>query len=150
MNRGIYFNSFNRYIYVAWVFDQSVMELDENLTLNRILPTDYKPSFITGYNGQMVVGDNDNGNVYFYQNYSITQTISTLCIDRVSSILFDAYNHMLVLCENNNYLYIHHLNGSFTGISISTCFFSFSINFDSKDRLVVTCMNQINIYYWNW
>jgi hypothetical protein len=95
----------------------------------------------------MVVGDNDNGTVYFYQNYLIVQTISTQCTGRVSSILFDSYNHMLVLCESNNYLFIYDLFGTFTGISFSTCFKPASMNFDLKGRLVITCMNQIDIYY---
>jgi hypothetical protein len=78
------------------MFSRYIIELDENLTTIRMLTTVYQPWFITGYNGQMVFGDNDNGTVYFYQNYLIVQTISTHCTGRVSSILFDSYNHMLV------------------------------------------------------
>jgi hypothetical protein len=147
INRGIYYNSFNRFIYAACMFSRYIIELDENLTTIRMLTTVYQPWFITGYNGQMVVGDNDNGTVYFYQNDLIVQTISTQCTGRVSSILFDSYNHMLVLCESNNYLFIYDLFGTFTGISFSTCFKPASMNFDLKGRLVITCMNQIDIYY---
>ncbi len=61
----------------------------------------------------MVVGDNNTGKVYFYHNNEINQTISTQCNGRVSSVLFDVYNHMLVLCETNGYLYNYHLNELF-------------------------------------
>ena len=75
--------------------------------------------FITGYADKLVVGDNVDGKVYFYQNNSMIQSISTQCIARVSSVLFDDYNHILVLCETSSIIY--HLNGSFTGMSFYTC-----------------------------
>jgi hypothetical protein len=144
MSRGIYFN---RIVYVACSGALKIKKFDENLISNGLLQPVYQPWFITGYNSQMVVGGNNNGSVYFYQNNAINKTISTKCTGRVSSILFDTYNHMLVLCETNNYLYIYDSYGTFTGISISTCNKPTSMNFDSKDRLVITCNNQIDIYY---
>jgi hypothetical protein len=146
-NRGIYYNALNKMIYVVSQTLQNILVLDENLNLNSNLTTVYQPWLITMYNGEMVVGDNNNGNVYFYQNYLLVQNISTQCTGRVSSILFDTYNHMLVLCESNNYLYIHHLNGTFTGISNSTCNKPTFMNFDSKDRLIAVCRTEIYIYY---
>ena len=145
--RGIYYNPVNQLIYVASHSSRKIHIFDTTLNLINSSSTANSPWFITAYNGQIVAGDNDNGKVYFYQNFIITKTISTQCTARVSSILFDTYNQMLVLCESNNYLYIYDLFGTFTGISISTCFKPASMNFDSKGRLVITCMNQIDIYY---
>ena len=146
--RGIYYNPVNQLIYVASHSSKKIHIFDTNLNLISSSRTANSPWFITANNSLIVAGDNDNGNVYFYQtNFTITKTISTQCIGRVSSILFDTYNHMLVLCESNNYLYIYDLFGTFTGISISTCFKPASMNFDTKGRLVITCMNQIDIYY---
>ena len=105
---------------------------------------------MTGYNGMMIVADLNNQNVYFYQNNSIIQTVTTQCSGRVNSILFDNYNHMLVLCDTSRFMYVHHLNGSYAGLSISTCIRSSNrwfLNFDSKDCLVITCDSQIEIYY---
>jgi DNA-binding beta-propeller fold protein YncE len=145
--RGIYYNPVNQLIYVASHLSQKIHIFDTNLNLINSSSTANSPWFITAYNGQIVAGDNDNGKVYFYQNFLITKTISTQCNRRVSSILFDTNNNMLVLCESNNYLYIYDLNGSFTRKSILTCNKPASMNFDSKDRLVITCMNQIDIFY---
>ncbi len=147
MSRGIYLDSANRIIYVACSGAFKIKQFDENLNPKGLFRTDHFSWSITGYDGQIVAGDNGNGKVYFYQNFKITKTISTQCTGRVSSILFDTYNQMLVLCESNNYLYIYDLNGIYTGISISSCDKPASINFDSKDRLVITCRNQIDIYY---
>ncbi len=147
MSRGIYLNSANRIFYVACSGAFKIKQFDENLYPKGLFRTDHFSWSITGYDGQIVIGDNVNGNVYFYQNFKIIKTISTRCTGHVSSILFDTYNQMLVLCESNNYLYIYDLNGIYTGISISTCDKPASINFDLKNRLVITCRNQIDIYY---
>jgi hypothetical protein len=89
LNRGIFFNLFNRFIYAAC--SKKIIQFDENLNQTPIFVTVYQTRFITGYNDQMIVGDNDNGKVYFYQNNAITKTISTKYTVRVSSILYSLY-----------------------------------------------------------
>ncbi len=96
------------------------------------------PGFLNGYNDKLVVGDDLDGKIYFYQNDSMIQSISTQCTARVSSVLFDDFNHMLVLCETTSRAFIYHLNGSFTGISFYTCQHPTFLNFDSQNRLVFT------------
>ena len=96
----------------------------------------------------MIITDkSSSGNIYFYQNNVIIRTITTLCGSSVSSILFDYFDHMIVLCKSDIYLY--HTNGTYTGIHklINVCTGSVYINFDSKNRLVVTCSGEINLYY---
>jgi hypothetical protein len=117
--------------------------------LNNTIRTNQSPWFLTGYNDNLVVGDNNDGKVYFYKNNSMIQNITTHCIARVSSVLFDDYNHMLVLCESSSRAFIYHLNGSFTGISFYTCNQPTFLNFDSKSRLVIICKYQIDIYFYD-
>ncbi len=114
------------------------------MNLNNTLNTAYIPFFITGYKDKMIVTD-DNRNIYFYQNDSIIQTVQTKCTgSRIYSVLFDNYNHMLILCYTQSYMYINHVNGSYTGLSLSTCNSPTFINFDLNDRLVVTFVFIIN------
>ena len=149
-NLGIYYNPSNDLIYVSSCGATIINVFDQDLNLNKSVTTNYIPGFITGYNGMMVVAGYNNPNITFYQNNSIIQTVTTQCSGRVNSILFDNYNHMLVLCGTSRFMYVHHLNGSYTGLSMSTCVSSSDstfVNFDSKDRLVITCQNQTEIYY---
>ena len=150
-NRGIYYNPSNKLIYVTRTDAMAINVFDQDLNFKSSITTNYGPYLhISGYNGMMVVTDINNPNVYFYQNNSIIQNVTTQCTSRVNSILFDNYNHMLVLCQSPSYMYVHHLNGSYTGLSMSTCNSSSNswfVNFDSKDRLVITCQNQTEIYY---
>ena len=149
-NRGIYLNPSNQMIYVGICNANTINIFDKDLNFNRSLTTNYNPWFITGYKGQMVVTDNTNGNVYFYQNDSIIRTFSTLCNGRISSVLFDNYNQMLVLCNSQPSMYIYHVNGSYTGLSMSTCSTGgrrWFLNFDSKGRLVIICEFKIEIFY---
>ena len=149
--RGIYYNPLDQLIYVANQ-NNRIYTFDQNLKIISYSNFSFSPWFITGYNGQIVVGDYSNGKVYFYQGNSITRTIQTQCSGRISSILFDDNGNMLVLCEVNdidyvNLIYIYNSNGAFTEISKSTCIQPIFINFDSKNRLVITCRYQIDIYY---
>ena len=149
-NRGIYYNPTNQLIYVTKHDDTSITVFDQDLNLTNIITTNNNKWFMAGYNGMVVVTDINNQNVYFYQNNSIIQTVTTQCSGRVNSILFDNYNHILVLCESSRFMYVHHLNGSYAGLSMTTCISSSNswfVNFDSKDRLVITCQNKIEIYY---
>ncbi len=148
-NRGIYYSPSNQLIYVAKSDAKSVNVFDKDLNLKYTLSTSYFQLFIAEYNDQMVGSDISNGNLYFYQNNSIVKTVSTLC-NRINSILFDNYNHILVLCDSQSTMYIYHVNGSYSGLSMSTCNLDSTrlyMNFDSKDRLVITCLSRIEIYY---
>ena len=148
-NRGIYYNPLNQLIFVTNINNNITNVFDKDLNLNSSFKTISNPFFITGYNEMLVITDG-SGKVYIYQNNSIIQNVTTQCTSRVTSILFDNYSHMLLLCELSSYLYVYHLNGSYTGLSMSTCVTGFKrlyANFDSKDRLVITCYNQTEIYY---
>jgi hypothetical protein len=153
VNRGIYYNPSNQLIYVSRVdtniFDK-IKLFNRDLNLISILNITYTPWYMTGYNETLVVADQNTQNIHFQQNNTKIKTISTVCNKRINSILFDNYNHILVLCESPANMYIYHLNGSYTGLYMSTCGTntdSWFVNFDSKDRLVVMCQNRIEIYY---
>jgi hypothetical protein len=146
-SRGIYYNPSNQLIYVANYSSNIIKVFDQDLNLNSTISTSQRPWFLTMYNDKLVVGDNMNGKVFFYQNDLMIQNITTQCTARVSSVLFDDFNHLLVLCETTSRALVYHLNGSFTGINFYTCLQPTFLNFDSKHRLVITCKNQIDIYY---
>jgi hypothetical protein len=145
--RGIYFNPSNRLIYLANRLTSNIDVINENLSSNTTLTVSgMSPWFITGYNGQIVAGNSEYGNVYFFQG-NVATVMPTRCTGRVSSILFDNYNQMLVLCETNSYLYIYYQNGTFTGTSYQTCNKPIFMDFDFRNRLVITCPSNILIYY---
>jgi hypothetical protein len=152
-NRGIYLNPLNQLIYVSRADtsnNDQIKLFNKDLNLTSNLNIDYTPWFLTGYNETLVVADQNTNNIHFHQNNTKIKTIQTLCNNRINSILFDNYNHILVLCESPANMYIYHLNGSYTGLNMSTCRTntkSWFVNFDSKDRLVVLCHNLIEIYY---
>ena len=76
------------------------------------------------------------------------QNITTECTSRVTSILFDNYNHMIILCDTPSNMYIYHTNGTYSGLDAKACDNkTFFMNFDFKNRLVVTCENDISIFY---
>ena len=56
---------------------------------------------------------------------------------------------MLILCDTS--VYVYHTNGTNTGIKMSVCTNlggqAYYMNFDSKDRLIITCQSGISIYY---
>ncbi len=146
--RGIYYNPSNQLIYsIIWTYTNIINVYDRDLNLYGTIATSESPWFLTGYNDKLVVGNNVGGKVYFYQNHIKIQSISTQCTARVSSVLFDDFNHMLVLCETSSRAFIYHLNGSFIGTLFLTCNQPTFLNFDTKNRLVITCKNQIDIYY---
>jgi hypothetical protein len=146
-SRGIYYNPSNQLIYSTRISTNIINVYDRDLNLKSNITTSQMPWFLIGFNDKLVVSDDMDGKVYFYQNYSMIQSISTQSTTRVSSVLFDDYNHMLVLCEATSRAFVYHLNGSFTGINFYTCLKPTFLNFDSKHRLVITCGHQIDIYY---
>ena len=147
--RGIFFNSSNGLIYSADILNGRISSYNQSLVLIDHLYLAFKPWFVTEYNGMMIITENSfiSGNIYFYQNNVLIKNITTVCGYRVNSILFDNFNHMIVLCNLN--LYIYHTNGTYTGINIlNVCTTeSYYMNFDSKNRLVVICRNGIYQYY---
>ncbi len=86
---------------------------NKDLIFSRTISTSYLPWFITEYNGQMVVTDNDVGKIYFYQGESSYRTVVTNCNGRITSVLFDNNNQMLVLCSYSNSS-IYNVNGTYT------------------------------------
>ncbi len=147
-NNGIYYYSTNQKIYVSNSFNQKINVYDIDLNFIRNISTDFYPAKITEYNSQLVVTDNDNGNIKFYQGESPNRTVATNCNDRVSSVLFDNNNQMLVLCYDSN-IYVYNVNGTYTGLQLNACDNNVIkyVNFDSKDRLVFICDNRIEIFY---
>ena len=146
---GIYFNSSNGLIYSAEKLYKKILTFNQNLILVDKFNLTYMPMFITEYKGMMIITEisKSSGNIYFYQNNVLIKNITTNCGQTVNSILFDNFNHMIVLCDVN--LYIYHTNGTYTGIGfINFCTIQSNyISFDSKNRLVVLCSDGINLYY---
>jgi hypothetical protein len=140
--------SFKKKLINSTIISTNIINVyDRDLNLKSTITTSPIPWVLTGFNDKLVVGDDLDGKVYFYQNNSMIQSISTQCTARVSSVLFNEFNHMLVLCETSSRAFIYNLNSSFTGISFYTCNQPTFFNFDSKNRLVITCKNHIDIYY---
>ena len=85
----------------------------------------------------MIITDTSSpGNIYFYQNSTSINTFATHCNKSVSSILFDEYYHMIVLCYSPSNFYIYHSNGTYTGTSGIACSSTpYYINFDTMNRL---------------
>jgi hypothetical protein len=105
-----------------------------------------KTWFIGGYKNIIFVSSSINSNLYVYENNLLIKTISTQCKFPFSSFLFDNYNHILVVCFES-LVYIYHVNGTYAGRSMETCQKPMFANFDSKNRLVIICKNEIRIYH---
>ena len=148
VNRGIQKNKQNGYIYVTNLHNQIINVFSDNFILIKSISTSFKPWIIAEHNGLMIVTeDSSTGNIHFIDNDSITETIKTNCLSRINSILFDEQNHMTIVCDAGN-LYIYDVDEYvYSGLEITTCANPFYSNFDSKGRLVVICMKEINIYY---
>ena len=144
--RGLYFNSTNGLIYSGDCSRNKIKIFNQSLSLVNSFNITFLPCSITEHNQMIVITDQTSGFINFYQNNIFITKILTQC-GSVKSVLFDDYNHMIVLCETS-YVYIYHTNGSYTGISIKGCSsYAYYMNFDSKDRLVLICSNDIDIYY---
>jgi hypothetical protein len=144
-NYGIYYNSANQMIYIAKYSSKSISVYDKDLNFIRTISTNYYSYFITGYNGQMIVTDT-GGNIYLYQGESLLRTVSTFCTIVITSVIFDNNNQMIVSCLDSN-IYIYNVNGTYTGLKVNACDDKYYVNFDSKDRLVFTCLNRVEIFY---
>ena len=150
-HRGIYFNSTDSFIYEIEVTVNSTNRiniLNESLSLVNSFNIAFESHFMIEYDGMMLITDYYTGNIYFYKNNVLVRNMTTLCNSSVNSILFDDYNHMMVLCYQPAYVYIYHVNGTYTGIGFQVCNSSANyMNFDSKGRLVVLCQYEIAVYF---
>ena len=145
--RGIYYNYTNGLINVASYDTKIGVDIfDQNLTLvGNISTSGINPYSLTEYNGMLVVSDFKSGKITFFKNSTRVKTVNTLCTN-VFTILIDSLNnYMSLLCKPNIYLY--HINGSFTGIVLTTCSSPSFMKFDSFGRLIVTCSSEIDILY---
>ena len=120
---GIYFNQSNGMINAANTFNYRIDIFNKNLSIMDSISTTFQPYFIAQYNDMMAVSKNSNtGNFNFLKNNISTSNKPTSCrSDRISSMLFDNYDHMIVLCYNPSYIYVYHTNGTFTGTSFRVC-----------------------------
>ena len=144
--RGIYFNNSNDMIFMANCLNHKIDKFNQSLSLVDSISIPFMPWIITSYNGMMVISDDStSGIIFFYKDGISTQTITTICGNRVNSILFDNYDHMIVLC--GSYVYIYHTNGTYTGIGMNVFNESIYMNFDSKDRLIILGWYDIKIFY---
>ena len=146
---GIYFNESAGLLYATSTTGNRIDIFNTDLSIMQSIDTNFKPWFISQYNDMIAVSEESyTGNINFLKNNISTSNMPTSCRDRISSMLFDNYDHMIVLCYNPSYLYVYHTNGTFTGTSFRVCSSSnpLFINFDSKDRLVVVCLTKIEIY----
>ena len=145
---GIYSNSSTGLLYLADSANKKIDIFNQNLSFVDSFNTTFSPWFITEYNGMLVITDTNSGKVYFYQNKVLIRNIITNCTNRVSSLLFDTYDQMMVLCNNPAYLYVYRTNGTLTGVGGQPCnSTAYHMNLDSKNRLVVICFVEIGIYY---
>ena len=150
-HRGIYFNSTDSFIYEIEIIVNSTSKiniLNQSLSFVNSFNISFDSHFMIEYDGMMLITDYDTGSIYFYKNNVLVRNMTTLCNSSVNSILFDDYNQMMVLCYRPAYVYIYHVNGTYTGIGFQVCSSDANfMNFDSNDRLVVLCQNEINMYF---
>jgi hypothetical protein len=146
-NRGIYYNPANQTIYTGKLGSVGINVYDKDLNFIRTISINHSQWFITEYNGQMVVTTFSDRNIYFYQSESLNRRVATKCTSGISSVLFDNNNQMIVACLDSN-IYIYNVNGTYTGLQVTACNYTNSrfVNFDSKDRLVFTCWDRVEIY----
>jgi hypothetical protein len=161
--RGIVLNSVDQQIYVADFNNWKINIYDQSLNYISQFSSN-SPFFMAENNGKIyryenrfnifliyfifliISCDYSGSNINVYQNQALIQKITTQCTSRTTSILFDNNGFMLVLCESPAFIYLYDTNGIYTGLSLATCSKAFYMQFDSKDRLVVTCYLSIEIY----
>jgi hypothetical protein len=59
----------------------------------------------------------------------------------------DSNDLMGVLCYDDNMLYLHTTNGSYTGKNMTTPLYPRFMNYDLNGHFIIAGENQINIYY---
>jgi hypothetical protein len=161
--RGIVLNSVDQQIYVADFNNWKINIYDQSLNYISQFSSN-SPFFMAENNGKIYryeirfnilfnlfyflikSCDYSGSNIDVYQNQALIQKITTQCTSRPTSILFDNHGFMFVLCESPAFIYLYDTNGIYTGLSLATCSKAFYMQFDSKDRLVVTCYLSIDIY----
>ena len=148
---GMFFNSTTGLIYLADKTNKKIDIFNQSLSLVGSLKTTFVPWFITEYNGMLAISENSaTGNINFFQNNVLVKTIVTLCNCRVISMLFDDFDHMIVLCNEIGKLLVYNTDGTFTGINKRVCYGNGQatyISFDSKGRIIITCNDHISIFY---
>ncbi len=147
--RGIYYNSSNRFIYVAPNRLTEIQVFDLNLKYNQnISKSSYKPYLISEYNSNMYVGTS-NGTKLLIKNEVIINQFNGCngIIITVTFILFDQYGYMATICSNpTNKLYLYNSSGTYTGTSLSTPVNPRYIGFDTKGRFVLISQSLVIIY----
>ena len=146
---GIYLNRTTGLIYLSDYTKYKIDIFNQSLSLVDSFNTTFLPWFIAEYNGMLAISeDSSTGNINFFQNKVLAKTIDTACNRRVTSILFDDSDHMIVLCPDSANLLMYYINGTDTGMNLTVCDNPASyIGFDSKDRFVIICRGNINIFY---
>jgi hypothetical protein len=145
--RGLYYNSTNDLIYVAPFALQLIHVFNLNLTLNHSFSiTTFSPWSINENNNELYVGTN-NGMMLVIVNEQIIRQFNGCNQQsvRLNSILFDEFNNMATLC-NNNQLYLYNTSGTYLNKSIPTVSSPRYIGLDSKSRLVVVTFTKITLY----
>ena len=145
---GIYLNRTTGLIYLSDYSKYKIDIFNQSLSLVDSFNTTFLPWFIAEYNGMLAISEDSTGNINFFQNNVLVKTIATACNSRVMSFLFDHFDHMIVLCTNYGNFLIYHTNGTYTGISLKVCDNPVMyIGFDLKDRFVIICRDNINLFY---
>ncbi len=143
--RGIYYNKTNDLIY-AGTQSKRIDIFNRDLTLvGNISTPGYGPQSIAGYDNKMYVGTMES-TILVIENGVIIRSFTTVC-SFITSILIDVYGNMLVLSSINTFVYLYHTNGTYLGKTMSTSSSPWFINFDSKERLIITSQYDIKIYY---
>jgi hypothetical protein len=145
--RGIYYNSSNRFIYVAPMSLTEILVFNLNLIFNHSISiSSYTPYSITEYNNKLYVGTT-NGTIFVIQNEVIINQFNG-CNGAsvwVIFIIFDQYGYVATLCSISK-LYLYNSNGTYTGNSLSTPKNPRYIGFDTKGRFVLISQSQVFIY----
>ena len=147
--RGIYYNSTNNLIYVAAFLNANIHVFDLNLNLNDSIPiSPYYPYSITGSNNQLYVGSYQSGKILVISNKVIIKVIEACNGDTpsVTSISLNQNGYISSVCEWTNAIFLYHINGTYTGKSISTPANPEYFGLDSKGRVVIISQYQISIY----
>ena len=150
--RGIYHNSTNNLLFVTAASLQLIHVFDLNLSFihDSISTPSHTPRSITGFKNSLYVGVAYGGIILVIVNKHIKSIIYACNGEAltITSIVYDSINYMATACETQigRYIYLYHLNGSYTQKSFPTLANTEYIGFDSKNNLVIISQLQINIY----
>jgi hypothetical protein len=124
--------------YSIFIFNRSLELIDK-------IDIGFQPFALAEYGDKIFVGTL-NGKILQIQNKIVISTYTTIC-NYITSLLIDNDGYMIIACNSPNAAYIYHINGTYTGNKITTSGSPFFVNFDTKERLIITSGTQIDIFF---